>query len=187
MVSMMDKRKSSFCYRFIFCMLPLMEEQKKLVLLSHYFFYVVCDERREKANSVLTLFFLCCLWWSQRKNSFCYHIIFLCCLWCRRRKNSFFDDVIFCKLSMMEQEQKLILWPYYFLYLVSDAEREKTHFIITLFFVSCLWWSKKKNWFCYNFISCILSMMEQEKRSFFYNIIFCMLSMMKQKKKLILL
>ena len=143
-----SKRKNSLCYNHIFWIFSMMEEKKKLVLLSHYFFYVVRDERREKTNSVLTLFFLCCLWRRKTKKSFCYHIIFLCFLWCRRGKNWFFYNIIFCMFSMMEQEKKLILWPYYFLYVVYDEGREKTHFVITLFFVSCLWWSKKKNWFC---------------------------------------
>ena len=125
--------------------------------------YVLYDGAREKSRSVNTLFFVCSLWWSKRKDSFCYNIIF-------------------CVLFMIKQEKKFIVLPYYFLYVVYDGGTEKTHFVITLFFVSCLWWSKKKNWFCYQIISCIFSMMEQEKKLIFDNIIFFVLSIMQKGK-----
>ena len=85
-----SKRKNSFCYNIIFCMLSLMEQEKTFFLLQHYFLYVVCDGAREKNHLFITLFFACCLCWSKRKKSFCH-------------------DVTFCILSMMEQEKKLIL------------------------------------------------------------------------------
>ena len=89
---------------------------------------------------------------------------------------------------MMEQQKKPILFEHYFLYVLYDGAREKTHSVITLFFVCCLWWNKRKNWFCYNIIFWMLSMMEKEnkrslKNSFCYNIIIHMLSMMKQEQK----
>ena len=38
----------------------------------------------------------------------------------------------------MKQEKKLILLLYYFIYVVYDGTREKTHFVITLVFVCSL-------------------------------------------------
>ena len=83
----------------------------------------------------------------------------------------------------MEQEKKLILLEHYFLYVVDDgaknkthsvitllfyvvydAGREKTHTFITLFFVYSLGWSIRKNSFRYNIIDCILSMMKKEEK-----------------------
>ena len=107
--------------------------------------YVVCDVAREKTDSFLTLFFLCCVWWGKRKNSFCYHLIF-------------------SMLSMMEQVKKVILFKHYYLDVVYDGAREKTHSFTTGFFLCYLWWSKRKNSFCCNIIFCMLSLMEQEKK-----------------------
>ena len=120
-----------FSYTITFCLLFMMEQEKKLIILSYYFLYVLSDEARVKTHSVKTLFFVCCLWWRKKKNSFCYNIIF-------------------CKMSMMEEEKNLILWYNYFLYVVYDEAREKTHSVITLFFLCFVWWSKRKMSFCYN-------------------------------------
>ena len=168
--------------------------------------YVIYDAATEKTHSVKTLFFLCCLWWSKRKNFFCYNIIFgILSIMPARQKNLFSYNIICCMLSIMEQEKKLILLEHYFLYLVSDATGEKTHSVITLFFVCCLWWSKWKNLFCYNIIFGMLSMMDEEKKlillshyflyvvydgarkknSFCYNVTFCFFSVMEQEEKLI--
>ena len=67
---------------------------------------------------------------------------------------------------MVEKEKKLklILLSHSFLYMVDDGAREKTHSVITLFSVFCLWWSKGKSSFCCNIVSCMLSMMEQKKK-----------------------
>ena len=120
----------------------MMDQEKKLILLSHCFLHDVNEGAREKSHFVLTLFFLCCVWWSKRKNSIC-------------------ENSIFSMLSMMEEEKKLFLLYRYFLYVVYDGAREKTHFFTTIFFVCCLWCSKRKNSFCYNIIFCMLFMMEQ--------------------------
>ena len=105
---------------------------------------------KEKTHFVITLFLVYCRWWSKRNNSFCYTII--CCM-----------------LSMMEKEKKLIPLKHYFLYSLYDGarektqihfvitlfflcylrwSREKTHSVITLFFLACLWWRNRKNSFC---------------------------------------
>ena len=55
------KKKNSFCYNIIFCMLSMMKQEKKFILLQRYFLYVVSDEAREKTTSVITLFFVSCL------------------------------------------------------------------------------------------------------------------------------
>ena len=73
---------------------------------------------------------------------------------------------------MMEQEKTLILLSHYFFHVVYDGAREKnnfykTHSHIRLFFVCCLWWSKRKIAFCYNIIFCMFSMMEQEQKNDF--------------------
>ena len=49
---------------------------------------------------------------------------------------------------------------------------KEIHSVKTLFFGSCLWWSKRKKEFL--------------KNSFRYKIFFCMLSMIEQEKKIIL-
>ena len=200
------KRENLVSYNIIFCMLPMMEQEEKLVLWYNYFLYVVYDEAREKTHSVKTLFLVCCWWQTNKKIWFCCHIIF-------------------CMLSLMKLEKILILQQLYFLYVVYDVAREKTDSAITLFFLCCVWWSNRKNSFCYNNLFCIFSMMEEDKKlillehsffdfvydgarvkiysfrtlsflcflswsmrknSFCYNFIFCMLSMMQQKKKLLL-
>ena len=138
-------RKNSFCYNPAFCILSMMNQEKKLILLSHCFLNVVNEGAREKTDFVLTLFFLCCLWWNKRKNSIC-------------------GNIIFCILSMMEQEKKLFLLYLYFLYVVYDGAREKTHSVTTLFFLWFLWLGKRRISFCYSIIFCMLSMMEQEKK-----------------------
>ena len=124
-----SKRKNSFGHNIIFSLLSIMEEEKKLILLQHYFFSVVYDGAREKAHSVTSLFFVCSLWWTKRTNSFCYNLIF-------------------CMLCMMEEEKKHILLWRYFLYVLYDGAWEITDSVITLFFVCCLWWSKRRNSFC---------------------------------------
>ena len=48
------KKKNSFCYNVIFCMLSMMEQEKK-------------------THSVIT-FFVSCLWWSNKKHSVHYNI-----------------------------------------------------------------------------------------------------------------
>ena len=96
----------------------MMEQEKKVLLLQHFFLYVLCDEGREKILCVIKLFFVYCLSWSKTKKSLCYHIIFL-------------------MLSLMKQEKKLILLLDYFIYVLYDGAREKTHFVGTLFFVCC--------------------------------------------------
>ena len=126
-------------------MLLMIKQQKNLILLEHYFLYVVYDGVREETHSFITLFFVRCVWWSKRKNSFYYNIIF-------------------CMLSMMEEEKKLILWYNYFLYDVYDEGREKTHFVITLIFGSCVWRSDRKNSFCYNVIFFVVSMIDKDKK-----------------------
>ena len=73
------------------------------------------------------------------------------------------------------------------MYVFYDWPRAKSHSVVTLFFVSRLWWKNRKHSFCDNIILFMLSMMEQERNSFCDHIIFSMLSMMKEKKKLILL
>ena len=90
---------------------------------------------------------------------------------------------------------------------VHDGAREKTDSFITLFFVCCLWWGKRKKSFCYNLIFTMLSMMDQvkkvilfkhyflyvvydgetEKIHFVLVLFFFMLSIMEQEKELILL
>ena len=40
--------------------------------------------------------------------------------------------------SMTEEEKKLIPFSHYFLYVVYDGERQKTHSVIKIFFVCCL-------------------------------------------------
>ena len=96
-----------------------MKQEEKLILLKHYFLYVVYDGAREKTDSVIQLFFVCCLSWRKRKNFFCYNIIF-------------------SMVSMIKQENKFFLLPYYFLYVGYDEGREKTDFVITLVFVCFL-------------------------------------------------
>ena len=64
---------------------------------------------------------------------------------------------------MMDDEKKLILLQNYFLYDFYDGETEKNHSVRKLFFLSFLWWTKRKNPFCYNIIFSLLSMMKQEK------------------------
>ena len=81
------KRKSSFCYNIIFCMLSMIEQERNLILLEHYLLYVVYDGAREKTHSLITLIFVYYLSWTKRKSSFCYNIIF-------------------CMLSMREQQKK---------------------------------------------------------------------------------
>ena len=149
--------------------------------------YVVYDGAREKTDSVIQLFFVCCLSWRKRKNFFCYNIIF-------------------SMVSMIKQENKFFLLPYYFLYVGYDEEREKTHFVITLVYVCCLWWRNKKDSFSYNIIRCRMSDGAKEKtpsvitivfvcflwwrtrkNSFCWNIPFCILCMMEQEKEFILL
>ena len=191
--------------------------------------YVVYDGAREKTHSVITLFFVCYLWWSKRKNSFCYDIFFSMSPMMEQQKkwflkSSFCDNIIFSMLSMIEEDKQFILLEHYFLYAaygggrekvhsfktlfsyVSDGVREKSHFVITLFSLSCLWWSKRKSSFGYHINFCILFMTKEEKKwvlkssfcfknfffvcflwyskrkkiSFSYNIIFCMLFIMKQ-------
>ena len=68
-------------------------------------------------------------------------------------------------MSMMGKKKKFILLQHFlFWYVVSHGAREKTHSVITLVFLYSLWWSNRKNSFCYNVIFCMLSMMEQEKK-----------------------
>ena len=50
------------------------------------------------------------------------------------------------------------------MYVVCDVAREKTDFFLTLFFLCCVWWGKRKNSFCYHLIFSMLSMMEQVKK-----------------------
>ena len=159
----MRRRKNSFGCQIIFCLLSMVKEEKKLILLEHYFLYDFYDAGAKKSHSVIKLFFWSSLWWTKRKNSFGYNIIF-------------------SLLSIMEQEKKLILLQLSFLYVVYDEGIEKTrsvvslffvsslswtekkiHFVITLFFVCFLWPSNRKNSFCCNIISCMLSMLQQEK------------------------
>ena len=90
-------------------------------------------------------------------------------------------------LSMMEQEKKLPLLSHYFLYVVCDGVTDKTHSVIALFFLCCLWWSKRKNSFCSNVIFCMFSMMGQEKKLTLLWHYFFMLSIVEQEKKFILL
>ena len=88
-------------------------------------------------------------------------------------------------LSMLEAEkkenfEKLIILKH-FLNGVYDRGRgkndfEKTHSVITLFFVCYLRWRKRnnpflKNSFCDNIIFCMLSMMLQEKKRIFQKLI----------------
>ena len=138
------KRKNSFCNHIIFFILSMMQHEKKLILLEEYFFSVVYGGAREKIYSVTTLFFVYFLWWS-------------------KRKNSFFYTIIFSLFSMMEQEKKLILLQLYFFCLVYDGARGKTPSVLTLFFVCSLWWTKRKNSFCWKLLFCMFSKIEQEK------------------------
>ena len=126
-------------------MLSMMEQEKKIILLYNYFLYVDYVEPTEKTPCFKTLFFVSPLWSRKRKNCFCYNIIF-------------------CMLSLMEQEKTFFLLHHYFLYVVCDGAREKSHLFITLFFACCLCWSKRKKAFCHDVTFCILSMMEQEKK-----------------------
>ena len=116
-----SKRKNSFCDNIIFSMLCVMKEEEELILLSHYFLYFVYDIATQKAYSVVKLFFLSSAWWSMRKNWLFYNIIFLWCQWWGKRENSFSCQIIFCVMSMMEQEKKVILLSYYFLYNVYNG------------------------------------------------------------------
>ena len=81
-----------------------------------------------------------------------------------KRKNSFGCQIIFCLFSMVKEEKKLILLEHYFLYDFYDAGAKKNHSVIKLFFWSSLWWSNRKNSFCYNTIFSWLSMMDEEKK-----------------------
>ena len=105
------KRKNSFSYNIIFCMLSMMEQEKNVILVQHYFLYNFYDGAREKTHSVRILFFVCCLWWTRGKHSICYNIFgfFWCCFWSRKKKNSFCYTIIFFMLSMMEEEEKVLL------------------------------------------------------------------------------
>ena len=141
------QRKNWFCYNIIFYMLSKMDQEKKLVLLSHYFLYLVYDGEREKTLTLKTSFFVGRLWWSKWKKSSCYNIIFF-------------------MFSLMKEEKKLIRLQHYFLHVVYDGARGKIHSFTTFFFVCCLWWSKRKNWFCYSTIFCMFSMMERQKKLF---------------------
>ena len=94
----------------------------------------------------------------------CCKVFFCICLWCSKTKSSFSKNVIFCILFLIEEEKKFILFQHYFLYVADDGAREKTHSLKTLFFACCLWWSKRKTSFCYNFIFYLLSLMKQEKK-----------------------
>ena len=114
-----SKRKNSFCYHIIFCILSMTEGKKKFILLQHDFFSLVYDWAREKTDSAITLFFVYCLWSSKRKNSFCYNLIF-------------------SMLSLIEQEKKLFLLRHYFLNIVYDTTREKTHSVMKLPFLYSL-------------------------------------------------
>ena len=93
------------------------------------------------------------------------------------------------------------------MHVVYDRAREKTDSFITLIFVCCVWWGKRKNSFFYNIVFFMLSIMEEWekthslttwfflcylwwskwKNSLCCNIIFCILSLMEQEKKVILL
>ena len=129
------KEKNSLCYNIIFCMFSIMEQEKKWFLKnsssSNIIFSILSMMEQEKKMIFKKLIQLShyvlyiVKWWSKRKISCCYNIIF-------------------CMLSMMEQEKKLILLSLYFLWVVCDGAIEKTSSVITLFFVSCLWWSKRK-------------------------------------------
>ena len=50
------------------------------------------------------------------------------------------------------------------MYVVNDGGRKKTDFVLRLFFVCSLWWSKRKNSFCDTVIFYMLSMMEPGKK-----------------------
>ena len=141
----MRRRKNWFGCQIIFYLLSMMKEEKKLILLEHYFLYDFYDAGAKKSHSVIKLFFWSSLWWTKRKNSFGYNIIF-------------------SLLSIMEQEKKLILLQLSFLYVVYDEGIEKTRSVVSLFFVSSLSWTEKKNSFCYNVIFCMFSMTEQQKK-----------------------
>ena len=123
-------------------MFSMMDKEKKLILLKHYFLYPLYDGARQKSqiHSVITLFFVCCLWWSKRNSSFSYNIVL-------------------SMLSMMEQDKKLILLYNYFLYVDYVGATEKTSF-----FLSSLWWRKRKNWFSFNINFCMFSTIEEEKK-----------------------
>ena len=122
-----------------------MDDEKKLILLHNYFFYDFYDGETEKNHSVRKLFFLSFLWWTKIKNSLCYNIIF-------------------SLLSMMKQEKNLILLQLSLLYVVYDEGIKKSPSVVSFFFVSSLWWTQKKNSFCYNLNFCMFSMTEQEKK-----------------------
>ena len=152
-----SKRKNLFSCNIIFFMLSMMKQKKKLILFQHYFLYDFYDVGREKIHTVITLVFAYFLWWSKKKN------LFSC-------------NIMFCMFSMMKQNKKFALLQHYFLYDFYDVAREKVHSVITLVFVCCLWWRKRKNSFSYNIIFCMLSMVDQEKNVillqhyFFYNL-----------------
>ena len=72
------------------------------------------------------------------------------------------------------------------MYVVYDGERQKTHSVIKLLFVCCLWWRKRKHSFSYKIIFLCCLSWSKAKNSFCCQVIFCMLSMMEPGKRLIL-
>ena len=145
----------------------MIQQEKNFFLLWYCFLYVVYNGEIEKTqiHFVITLFFLCCLWLSKRKTHSLI-TLFFDIVYDRKEKQFILLQHYFLYVVYDGPENKFILLQYNFFSLVYDGAREKTNSVITLFFVYCLWSSKRKNSFYYNFIFSMLSLIEQEKKLF---------------------